>query len=104
MEPMEPRKYILGYVMVAPENRAKLVDLARDYAKGGREEPGCLFFEFVPHHERPDTLMLMECFVSEAAHLEHQETEHFKAFMPQLREVVTGAAVEQVYSDKITTD
>ncbi len=101
---MEARKYILGYLRVAPGDREELVVRASEYARGCRDEPGCLLFELIPHHERSDTMVLMECFTSEAAHVAHQDTPHFKAFMPYLREVLTGAEVENVYSDKIVTD
>jgi quinol monooxygenase YgiN len=97
-------KYILGWIRLNPENRESFVALANEYANACRAEEGCLFFEMVPHHENEDTIVLAKCFVSEEAHLWHQEQEHFKTMVGAIGKLCLSGHFENVIAASVSCD
>ncbi|WP_326701818.1 antibiotic biosynthesis monooxygenase [Streptomyces sp. NBC_01754] len=54
-----------------------------------RQEPGNLFFEWSYSVENPDQFVLLEAFADEAAGAAHVNSDHFKAAMDTMSELVT---------------
>ena len=80
-------KLIVGFFTCRPGLRDAFLAAAQDHARQSRLEPECLYFELVPMPEHPDKVLLAEAFTSEAAHREHEDTDHMRdlwAVMPQL--------------------
>jgi quinol monooxygenase YgiN len=50
-----------------------------------RKEPGCLGFDYYRATDGAETFVVVESFKDKAAHTAHQESPHFKAFIPILR-------------------
>jgi quinol monooxygenase YgiN len=64
----------------AQEDRAEVAEAVRQLAEASRKEPGCV--SYVPHQseEDPNTLVIYEKYVDEAALTAHRESEHFKKY------------------------
>ncbi|HEX4701651.1 MAG TPA: putative quinol monooxygenase [Pseudonocardiaceae bacterium] len=73
---------------VRPEHDADWLDLVRDFTASTRGEPGNLFFEWSRSAEVPNQYVLVEGFASGAAGVAHVNSDHFKAAMTWMPDVV----------------
>lgn len=64
----------------APEDRDEVAEALRLLTLASRQEPGCV--SYVPHHAEgdPDTIVIYEQYVDEAALDRHRATDHFKKY------------------------
>jgi quinol monooxygenase YgiN len=64
----------------APEDHAQLSDILRALALASRQEPGCV--SYIPHfvEGNPETVLIYEQYVDEAALEAHRASEHFKKY------------------------
>ena len=56
------------------------LDAIKENARESRKEPGVFRFDVVLPEDAPDTVLLYELYIDEAAHHTHRETPHFKKF------------------------
>ena len=96
------KKYILGWMTIAPGERERFLTEAQWMAEATRAEDGCRFFELNPSFAIPDLVLLMECFDDEAAHGLHSKTPHQIWMNDHMKRYVVTAHIEIVYSDQIT--
>jgi len=73
---------------VRPEYRDQWLDRVADFTAATRAEPGNLFFEWSVDTAEPDRFVLLEAFASPAAGVEHVNSDHFKAAMAWMPDVV----------------
>lgn len=94
-------KYILGWIDIAPGQREAFLGGLDTYIATTRAEPGCLFFEMSASRDKPDVVLLMECFTDEAAHKLHSETPHQQWMRDHLKQYMLGGRFELVHSDQV---
>ena len=92
-------KFLVGYFTARPGQRDILLEKAAVQAAGTRAEPGCLYFEMVPLPDRPDDILLAECFVDAEAHRLHSETPHQKWFQGELRKYASRVDIYIITDD-----
>lgn len=65
----------------ASEDRAEVAEILRQLTVASRQEPGCV--SYVPHQAEgnPDTVVLYEQYVDDAAQDVHRRSEHFKKYV-----------------------
>ncbi|MEW2395662.1 putative quinol monooxygenase [Streptomyces sp. NPDC046862] len=73
---------------VRPEYRDQWLDRVADFTAATRAEAGNLFFEWSVDTFDPDRFVLLEAFASGEAGVEHVDSEHFKAAMAWMPDVV----------------
>lgn len=63
-----------------PEDREEIEQILRELTRLSRQEEGCV--SYVPHHveSEPDTIIIYEQYLDEAAVEHHRATPHFAAF------------------------
>ncbi len=64
----------------APEDREDIARFLRELTTPSRAEPGCV--SYIPHFVdgEPDTVLIYEQYVDDAALEQHRGTPHFKEF------------------------
>ncbi len=64
----------------AAEDRKEVAEILRQLALASRQEPGCV--SYIPHQlqDDPETVLIYEQYVDEAALAAHREAEHFKRY------------------------
>lgn len=95
------RKYILGWLTLAPGTREAFLASLDTYIAATRAEEGCLFFEMSPSRDDPDVVLLMECFADEAAHELHSKTDHQEWMRASLKRYMTGGRFENAYAERV---
>lgn len=98
------KKFIIGWVTFKPEKREAFLEASRLLAEATRREKGCVFFEFNFSTERPNIAVIAECFQSAAAHDEHHQTPHVKAFFARASEFLVEGRFENILSDDVVVD
>jgi quinol monooxygenase YgiN len=73
---------------VRPEYRDQWLDRVADFTAATRAEAGNLFFEWSVDTVDPNRFVLLEAFTSREAGVEHVDSEHFKAAMACMPDVV----------------
>jgi len=72
---------IQGYIKVAPENVAKVKELAGPLVAATRQELGCLAYAFAEDLSEPGLIHIAERWADDAALDAHNKTPHLAAFM-----------------------
>lgn len=64
----------------APEDRQQVMEILRELALASRQEPGCA--TYVPHfvEGEPDTVLIYEQYLDQAAVEAHRASEHFRKY------------------------
>ncbi|MET7488928.1 putative quinol monooxygenase [Streptomyces sp. NPDC005538] len=75
---------------VRPEYRDQWLDRVADFTAATRAEPGILFFEWSVDVADPGRFVLLEAFASPEAGAAHVGSEHFKAAMAWMPDVVAA--------------
>jgi len=73
---------------IRPERSDEWLSLVHDFTAGTRSEPGNLFFEWSRSVDDPNQFYLVEAFEDSAAGGAHVTTDHFKAAMVWMPDVV----------------
>jgi quinol monooxygenase YgiN len=74
---------------IRPERSGEWLTLVDDFTRATRNEPGNIFFEWSKSVDSPHQFVLVEAFEDSAAGAAHVSSDHFKAAMSWLPEVVT---------------
>lgn len=63
-----------------PEDRAEIAEALRQLTTASRKEPGCV--SYCPHHVEgdPDTIVIYEQYLDDAALDAHRNSPHFKKY------------------------
>jgi quinol monooxygenase YgiN len=81
-------KFITGWLTCLPGARDEFLSLMQAPAELTRREEGCVFFEFHPHADHPDMVILIEGFRDAEAHEAHRHTAHMTVLQTELRRLV----------------
>jgi quinol monooxygenase YgiN len=73
---------------IRPERSGEFLDLVADFTSAVRAEPGNLFFDWSRSVDRPDQFVLLEAFRDGQAGAAHVNSDHFKAAMAWLPDVI----------------
>ena len=71
---------LAGTVKVKPEKRSEAVRAALKMAKASQAEPGCRAYAFYADLEDPNTVLIFECWESDAALQAHFQSPHMAEF------------------------
>jgi quinol monooxygenase YgiN len=75
---------------VRPQHDGEWLDLVRDFTEATRREPGNLFFEWSRAVDVPNQYVLVEGFTDGDAGAAHVSSEHFKAAMSWMPDVIAS--------------
>ncbi|WP_046469635.1 putative quinol monooxygenase [Allosalinactinospora lopnorensis] len=73
---------------IRPERAEEWPSLVEDFTRASREEPGNLFFEWSRSVDTPNQFVLVEAFESGEAGETHVNSDHFKAAMAWMPNVI----------------
>lgn len=75
---------------IRPERSHEWLSLVDEFTRSTRAEQGNLFFEWYRSVDDPDVFLLVEAFADGAAGGVHVQSDHFKAAMAWMPEVVAS--------------
>ena len=81
--------FIVVKFAVRPERSEDWLSLVDDFTQATRREPGNVFFEWSKSVDTPNQFVLLEAFASSEAGAAHVGSEHFKAAMEWMPELIT---------------
>jgi quinol monooxygenase YgiN len=76
--------FITAKFRVLPQHADQWPELAGDFTKATRSEPGCLWFEWSRSLDDPTEYVLVEAFRDEQAGAAHVQSDHFHEAQQQL--------------------
>jgi quinol monooxygenase YgiN len=97
-------KFIIGWLHFKPGTRDAFLEKIQPLIEKIRGEEGNIFFELNPRLGQPDTAMLTECFVDDAAHRAHKQFPHMKELFASFDEVLAGGDVKVHFTDELLDD
>ncbi len=97
-------KFIIGRLTFKPGLRDGLLTAMQPLVQQIRTEEGCVFFEFNPKIDDPDTGVLAECFTTDAAHRWHKETPHMQELFALLGPAIASSEVKVHFADELLED
>ncbi|AKJ15657.1 antibiotic biosynthesis monooxygenase [Streptomyces incarnatus] len=71
--------FITAKFRVRPEHADRWPEIAADFTRATRGEPGCLWFDWSRSVAEPTEYVLVEAFRDEEAGVAHVQSAHFKA-------------------------
>jgi quinol monooxygenase YgiN len=80
--------FIVVKFVVRPERSEDWLSLVDDFTQATRQEPGNVFFEWSKSVDAPNQFVLLEAFASPAAGAAHVGSDHFKAAMAWMPELI----------------
>jgi quinol monooxygenase YgiN len=80
--------FIVVKFVVRPERSEDWLSLVDDFTQATRQEPGNVFFEWSKSVDAPNQFVLIEAFASSAAGAAHVGSDHFKAAMAWMPELI----------------
>lgn len=97
-------KFIIGSLKFRPGTRDAFIAEMQPIVTQIRAEPGCLFFEFNPKVDEPDTGVLCECFVDDAAHREHKATPYMQDLFARFGDSLVSGETKVHFADELFED
>jgi quinol monooxygenase YgiN len=70
--------FITAKFQVRPEDAERWPEIAAEFTKATRGEPGCLWFDWSRSLDDPAEYVLVEAFRDDAAGAAHVQSEHFR--------------------------
>ncbi|SNT53707.1 Quinol monooxygenase YgiN [Streptosporangium subroseum] len=80
--------FIVVKFVIRPERSEDWLSLADDFTQATRQEPGNVFFEWSRSVDAPNQFVLIEAFASSDAGAAHVGSDHFKAAMAWMPELI----------------
>ncbi|MFB7934239.1 MULTISPECIES: putative quinol monooxygenase [Streptomyces] len=71
--------FITAKFRVRPEHADRWPEIAADFTRATRAEPGCLWFDWSRSVDEPTEYVLVEAFRDDEAGAAHVQSAHFKA-------------------------
>lgn len=90
VNPEDPLIFIAVKFAIRPERADEWLSLVADFTQATRAEEGNIFFEWSRSVDDPTTYVLLEAFQSGEAPSRHVSSEHFKAAMAWMPDVVAS--------------
>jgi quinol monooxygenase YgiN len=76
--------FITAKFRVVPEQADRWMEIAGEFTRATRAEPGCLWFDWSRSVEDPTEYVLVEAFRDGAAGAAHVQSSHFRAAQSEL--------------------
>jgi quinol monooxygenase YgiN len=92
-------KAIIGWLTCKPGTRDRFLAAMAPSAAATRREEGCEFFEYHPHADDPDAVILIEGFRDAAAHEFHRRTPHMFEMQALIRDMLVRLRLVEVVGD-----
>ncbi|HKC28034.1 MAG TPA: putative quinol monooxygenase [Jatrophihabitans sp.] len=70
--------FIAAKFEVRPQDADNWLEIAADFTKATRAEPGCMWFDWSRSVENPNEYVLIEAFRDDAAGAAHVQSMHFR--------------------------
>ncbi|MEV5535782.1 putative quinol monooxygenase [Saccharopolyspora shandongensis] len=93
--------FITAKFRILPEHADRWPEIAAEFTRATRAEPGCLWFDWSRSLDDPNEYVLVEAFRDDQAGAAHVQSEHFKkaqhTLPPHLAETprIVNATVDQ---------
>lgn len=97
-------KLITGWLTCRPGTRDEFLAAMRAPAEETRREPGCVFFEYHPHADDPDKVVLIEGFRNASAHEVHRHTQHMAVMQAEVRRLLVHLRLCYVEAGEVAWD
>ena len=105
MQQPEPgNKVIVGWLSLNAGAEQAFDAITTKYLEDCRAEPECRFYEMIRTREDPLTVLVCECFDSEAAHEVHLQRPHVQAFFKVLSKIAGLGRFQNMVVAKVTPD
>lgn len=87
----EPTGQVRLYIIIkcSAENHDKVVSVYRQLISETKKEEGCIDYDLFEDATDPTRMMLLETWLNTECHQKHNQSEHMKKFMPELRALCT---------------
>lgn len=103
-QPEAGNKLIVGWLSLNEGAEQAFDTVITPYLAECRAEPECRFFEMIRTRENPLTVLVCECFDSEAAHDLHLQRPHVQAFFQALSKIAGLGHFQNMVVAKVTPD
>ena len=103
-QPEAGNKVIVGWLSLNAGTEQAFDAIITRYLDECRAEPECRFFEMMRTREDPLTVLVCECFDSEAAHEVHVQRPHVQAFFGALSKIAGVGRFQNMVTAKVTPD
>jgi quinol monooxygenase YgiN len=103
-QPEAGNKVIVGWLSLNDGAETAFDAIIRNYLAECRSEPECRFFEMMRTVENPRTVLVCECFDSEAAHDIHLQRPHVQVFFKALSKIAGIGHFQNMLISKVTPD
>ena len=103
-QPEAGNKVIVGWLSLQSGAEQGFDGIVNPYLAACRAEAECLFFEMIRSREDPLTVVVCECFESEAAHEVHLGRPHVQAFFKDLARLGAVGRFQNMVVAKVTPD
>jgi len=103
-QPEAGNKVIVGWLSLNEGAESAFDAIIPAYLAECRAEPECRFFEMMRTAENPRTVLVCECFDSEAAHELHLQRPHVKAMFTELSKIAGVGHFQNMVIAKVTPD
>lgn len=94
----------LVHIRIKPGKTAEFFEVFRQNYDGTRAEPGNFRFDVLQDPEDENHFVIYEAFVDEAAVDAHRQTDHYKATVEGLKDLMTTTAREKDYFRMVMPD
>jgi len=84
---------------VKDEHIDEVLEITVPLIEATRKEDGCIAYELFQQTEDPSKFVFVETWTSKAALTAHMESDHFKAIVPQVKELCSREGEIQVFED-----
>jgi len=81
--------FIVVKFTIRPDRSEDWIALVEDYTQATRQEPGNIFFEWSRSIDTPNQFILVEAFESSQAGEAHVNSDHFKAAIAWMPDVIS---------------
>lgn len=103
-QPEAGNKVIIGWLSLNEGAEWAFDAISTRYLEECRAEPECRFFEMMRTREDPLTVLVCECFDSEAAHELHLQRPQVQAFFKALSKIAGLGRFQNMVAAKVTPD
>eukprot|EP00038_Savillea_parva_P000101 m.94134 g.94134 ORF g.94134 m.94134 type:complete len:821 (-) comp10035_c4_seq1:7-2469(-) len=87
--------YLVIHKTVTADQRTSWLAMASELSTATRQEDGCLFYDYVAVDNQPETIVIVECWASDAHLSAHAASAHFTRLVPLADAMSTTAQFDK---------
>lgn len=95
--------YVIATIETQPGMAAQLIEGARTCIDATRREAGCISYDYVQDTQKPDTVLVVERWITRDALAAHMLMQHLKDWREVRKPLVLNTKVEVIHAAKIET-